>query len=244
MDSHARNIVIIQARMGSTRMPGKTMKEISGKPILYYSVFNAKRATNVDDVVVATTLSPKDEVIVDWCKENDVSFYRGSEEDVLDRYYQAALLYKASIVIRITSDCPFIDPQITDMLIQKLIDTNSDYVSNRILHRSWPHGLDVEVFKFEALRKAWQIASQQREREHVTPYIREHNEAFKLIEAPLDKDLSYLRLTVDYPEDFELAKTLIENYQAHLMPYEDLIKMLLDNPELTKINQVRNDAKL
>jgi len=220
--------VIIQARLGSTRTPGKTMKFIAGKPLLYYSVYRASLARCIEKVIVATTTNPLDDTIVKWCETRGIPYYRGSEEDVLDRYYQTARNYKLDIVVRVTSDCPFVDPEIIDLLVSKLKEND----------------VDVEVFKFSALEKAWKEAKGQREREHVTPYIMEHPEYFRQVEIQLDRNLSNFRLTVDYPEDIEFTKVLIEKFNAEKMNWKEIVQLLEKHPELVAINAKRIDTKL
>lgn len=239
--------VIIQARLGSTRMPGKTMKEIMGKPLLYYSVKRSSLSKYIDDVIVATTTNSNDDKISEWCEGEGITFYRGSENNVLDRYYQTAKKFNVDKIVRITSDCPFVDPQIIDIAILLLNIYNKDYVSNRIKKRTWPHGFDVEVFTFKALEKAWNEANKPEEKEHVSPYILNHPEIFKQYEFPLDKDLSQIRLTVDYSEDFELAdkllNILIPKYGISFC-WRDVISELENDPSLLEINKMRINTKI
>lgn len=238
---------IIQARLGSTRLPGKTMKGLCGKPLLYYSVKRSSFAKYVDGVIVATTTSKGDEEIVQWCEENNIPYYRGSEEDVLDRYHQTAKKFGVDIVVRVTSDCPFIDPEVIDMLILALKNFDYDYVSNRIKKRTWPHGLDAEVFTVSALEKAWGNAQNPIEREHVTPYILTHPELFKIYEVPNKRNLSHIRLTVDYLEDYEFTKklmsSLMEKY-GETFRWKDILEVLDENPEILKINGNRLQHRL
>ncbi len=240
-------VLINQARVGSTRLPGKTMKEILGKPLLYYSVRRAMMAKHVDKVVVATTTNPKDDVIVKWCEENEIPYYRGSEDDVLDRYYNAAKKFGANIIVRITSDCPFIDPEIIDLLILTLKTFEYDYVSNRVEKRTFPHGLDAEVFTFEALEIAGKNAKKPQEREHVTPYFLAHPELFNIYEVSYKKDLSNIRLTVDYKEDFEMAKELmrilIEKFGENFS-WKDILKIYEKNTDIFEINKGKINTKL
>ncbi|MCK4269682.1 MAG: glycosyltransferase family protein [Methanogenium sp.] len=224
--------------MGSTRTPGKTMMSIGGHPLLYYSVAKVKNSKYIDKVVVATTTNEQDDEIVQWCIKNDILFYRGSEEDVLDRYYQAAKEQHADIVVRVTSDCPFVDPDIVDMVIDKLHESHADYVSNRLNSRTWPHGLDVEAFRFSALEETWCNGKTKPEREHVTPYIMNHPEKFKLVEVPLQENLSEYRLTVDYPEDLEFTRVMIEEYGADKMGWRDIIRILDQNKAIRIINSM------
>jgi spore coat polysaccharide biosynthesis protein SpsF len=236
--------VIIQARLGSSRLPGKTMKIINDKPLLYYSYFRSKKAPDVNDVIIATTTISQDDAIVEWCKTNNIPFYRGSEENVLERYYETAKKFDVDIIVRVTSDCPFVDPEIITTAINLLKSKKADYVSNRVEKRTWPHGLDIEVFTFDALKKAYQNATKKEEIEHVTPYIMKHKNLFKLVEFPLEEDLSYIRLTVDYPEDFELAKKLIEEYSADNLKWKEILDLLDKNKGLLEINYNRNNANL
>lgn len=201
--------VIIQSRMGSTRLPGKSLREIDKKPLLYYSVKRASLSKYIDKLVVATTNKTKDDSIEEWCLANGIECFRGSEEDVLDRYYKAALKYEFEIIVRVTADDPFIDPKIIDLLITAILSYNKDYVTMRNKTNTWPYGLDVEVFTFETLQKTWKKASKKPHREHVTMYIKENTDDFKTLEIPLDEDLSDIRLTVDYEEDFVRAEKLL-----------------------------------
>ena len=239
--------VIIQARLGSTRLPGKTMKELCGKPMLYYSVRRSSFAKYADEVIVATTTSEIDDAIIQWCKNNGIPYYRGDEEDVLDRYYQAAKEFKVDIIVRVTSDCPFIDPEIIDMLILMLKNFDHDYVTNRWKKRTWPHGLDTEVLTFNTLEKAWKEAREPFEREHVTPYILRHPELFRIHEVPYREDLSYIRLTVDYPEDFMFAEKLmtilLEKY-GEQFSWKNIFDVLEKKPELLRINENRRQTEL
>jgi len=227
--------------MGSMRMPEKTMKMVGNHPLLQYCVDRTRMALKVDRVVVATTINPRDDVISDWCTGEGVLFSRGSENDVLDRYYQAARDFEASLVVRVTADCPLVDPGVIDLLIESQQETGADYVSNRLAARTWPHGLDVEVMKFSALERAWKEATDPFEHEHVTPYILRHPDIFSLHEVPYPKNYSFIRITVDYPEDMELIRILIDDYQAHTLDTESIISLFTDHPELLAINKNRND---
>src|SRR5208282_1417599 len=164
-------IAIIQARMGSSRLPGKSLAEIEGRPMLWHVIQRVKRASLVDRVVVATSTAPADDVIEKMCQENGVPCYRGSENNVLDRYYHAARAEKAAQVVRITADCPLIDPELIDQVVSRFQTGDLDYASNTMV-RTYPDGLDTEVFSFSALERAWHEAVKDSEREHVTPYLR------------------------------------------------------------------------
>ncbi|WP_180274807.1 cytidylyltransferase domain-containing protein [Mesotoga sp. H07.pep.5.3] len=235
---------IIQARMGSSRLPGKIMKRIGKKELLWYSANRASKAKLVNDTIIATTVDSRDNTVFDWCKTNGFPVFRGSEKDVLDRYYNCAKEFGANIIVRLTSDNPFCDPEIVDQLVLELKKSKSDYVSNRVTKRTWPYGLDAEVFTFKALKHAWEQANKEHQREHVTPYILEHSEYFRLLEVPLDENLSNFRLSIDYPEDFEMCKVLIEGYNAHEMNWREIIDLLKKHPELVEINASRIDSKL
>lgn len=240
------NGVIIQARMGSTRMPGKTMKKVMGKPLLYYSTFRARLCKYVQTVVVATSTDPGDNIIEAWCREMGFNCFRSSENDVLERYYQAAKEYNIKRIIRIKADCPFIDPEILDMLILFQKAQSYDYVSNAIDNRTWPHGLEAEVFPIESLERARKEADKPDEREHVSPYIIRNREKFDIGVVPCRKQLSTIRLTVDYQEDFEFTKNLL----AILIPkygidftWHHIIRELDLNPDLPMINKHRQDIR-
>jgi len=217
---------IIQARMGSTRLPGKVMKKINNRELLGYSYHRASQSSLLDLVIIATTKNKKDDVIVQWCQEKNITYTRGSEDDVLDRYYQTAKEYQLDIIVRLTSDNPFCDPKIIDMLIKKIIESDTDYVSNRIKKRTYPYGLDAEVFTFTSLKEAWQNAKLKEQREHVTPYIMSHPKKFKLLELQNKEDLSEYRLTVDDLEDFKKASLLIERYEADKKQWREIIEIL------------------
>lgn len=201
---------IIQARMGSSRLPGKTMDTICGKPLIYYSVKRALQANCVDKVIVATTDNELDDIVEQWCIDNEIECFRGSENDVLDRYYQCSMKYNLDIIVRVTADDPFIDPEIIDdMLLNKRIHS-ADYVTMRLNTNTWPYGLDVEVIDRVALKTAWNLAALPYQREHVTPYIRENLDEFKMYEISIDEDLSKVRLTVDYQKDLDRSRFIME----------------------------------
>jgi spore coat polysaccharide biosynthesis protein SpsF len=229
---------IIQARMGSTRLPGKVLKEISGRPMLWHVVHRIRQTQLVDEVIVATSTGDGDDEIAAFCEQAGVRYFRGSESDVLDRYYQTAKNVAATTIVRVTADCPFIDPTIIDKVITAHLGNGYDYISNTI-YRSYPDGLDVEVFSFDALAKAWQEARLASEREHVTPYIWKNEGLFLLGGVRQEDDQSALRWTVDEPADFEFARQvyqhLFSNERLFLM--KDIVALLESNPELEKINQ-------
>ncbi|TCT26465.1 spore coat polysaccharide biosynthesis protein SpsF [Melghiribacillus thermohalophilus] len=245
-----KTVAIIQARMGSTRLPGKVLKKVLGKPLLEYQLERVKKSRLIDEIVVATTVKEQDQPIVDFCTEKGVSCYRGSEEDVLARYYEAANEYEAEIVVRLTSDCPVIDPGVIDRVIQAFLeDEEADYVSNT-LERTFPRGMDTEVFSFQALEQAFQSARMQSEREHVTPYIWKNSDRFSIKSVFHRDDLSIHRWTVDTPEDFELIKKMIEHLYRVQRDFsmEDMLQLLDQHPQWKEINahieqkKVENEA--
>lgn len=232
-------VAIIQARMGSTRLPGKIMKNLLGKPVILWDLDRVSLSKLVDEIVVAIPYGKENDVIVDTVKEyNDkVKIVRGSEDDVLDRYYQAAMQTNADVVVRITSDCPLIDPVVIDEIIKLFLDKNCDYCSNSLI-RTYPRGLDTEVFSFKVLEEAWNKAKKDYEREHVTPYIIDNPDKFTLLNVANDIDLSNMRWTLDTQEDLEFIDTIYKRMysknQFFLM--DDVLKLLEKEPELIDIN--------
>ena len=229
---------IIQARCGSTRFPNKIFALIDGKPLLWHVVNRMKYATKIDDIIVATTVSEKDDKIEEWCKENNVHCFRGSEENVLNRYYSASEAFPSEYVVRITADDPFKEPKVIDAVITKLIEEGYDHVTNN-LPPSFPEGLDCEAFKKSALDRSEKEAETAFEREHVTQYIYHHPEIFKIGNVSNAENLSYLRWTVDKDVDFEMVKAVY----AHRNPtnkgillMDEILQILKDNPEIEKIN--------
>ncbi|PKP61382.1 MAG: acylneuraminate cytidylyltransferase [Candidatus Altiarchaeales archaeon HGW-Altiarchaeales-1] len=233
-------VAIIQARMGSTRLHGKVMKKILGKEVILHDIDRIKQIKNLDKIVIATTTKKDDDIIVETIKNynSGIGIFRGSEDDVLDRYYKAAKEFNATVIVRITSDCPLIDPLVSDKVIETFLNNKCDYCSN-CLKRTYPQGLDTEVFSFEALEKAWKEAKEDYQREHVTPYIYEHPEKFKLLNVLNDKDLSHLRWTLDTIEDFnfidEIYKRLYKENKSFYI--EDILKVLEKEPKMLEINK-------
>jgi spore coat polysaccharide biosynthesis protein SpsF (cytidylyltransferase family) len=227
---------IIQARMGSSRLPGKVlMKSDNGKPLLYYVINQLQYCTKVKNLVIATTTNQEDDEIEKFANNNSVNIFRGKEKDVLDRYFQCAKKYSFSTIVRITADCPLIDPQIVDRIIDKFFSGNYDYATNTLVC-TFPIGTDVEVFSFSALERAWKSAQLPSEREHVTPYIR-NKENFKIINVENDTNISELRLTVDRTEDFELIKQILNNISISPIYLGDVLELFSRKPELIEINK-------
>lgn len=233
-----KTIAIIQARMGSTRLPGKIMMDLAGKPDLERVLERVKLAKTVDEVWLATTDHKQDDVVAQWAKSKNQFVFRGSEEDVLDRFYQTAQLAKADVGVRITADCPLIDPTIIDSVVKKLIEEGTDYCSN-VHPATFPQGLDIEVFTFSALEKAHKESQLKSEREHVTPYIWKHPEIFKLANVVHQPDLSVHRWTLDHPEDYEFLKRVFEELikQNIFGSLEEVLAIVDEHPTWAQINQ-------
>ncbi|MEM2890792.1 MAG: glycosyltransferase family protein [Candidatus Hadarchaeum sp.] len=233
-------VAIVQARMGATRLPGKVMADIVGKPLLWHVINRIKRAKLIGEIVIATTTDREDDVIEKWAKENNLKCYRGSADDVLDRFYQAAKKYGASIIVRVTADDPLKDPVLIDKVIRYYLEHKDkfDYVSN-IIKPTYPEGLDVEVFPLKTLERAWREASTKVDREHVTTFIWNNPDKFRLANIEhVGEDISHLRWTLDYPEDLiftrEVYAKLYKKGEVFLM--EDVLNLLKRCPELAKIN--------
>lgn len=234
------NIVcIIQARMGSTRLPRKVLKLILGRPMLALMIERVSMAKKINETIIATTTNPSDEVIVDFCQKSKIKCVRGSESDVLDRYYQTAKSAAADIVVRLTADCPLIDPAVVDKIIEAFLKhyPDIDFAGN-VQKPTYPDGMDTEVFTFQALERAWKETSNPLEREHVTPYFYETPGRFHTINIEAEQDYSPIRLTVDHPEDFDLVtKTFEALYRPEkAFGFKDVIAYLEQNPELAKQN--------
>ncbi len=231
-----RIIAIIQARMSSTRLPCKVLMDLSGETVLGRVVGRLRRAKLIDGIVVATSASRLDEPIIAESKRLEVASFRGSESDVLDRYYQAGCAFAAHIVVRITSDCPLIDPDLVDETIGKLRDQTADYASNAT-QQTYPRGLDVEVFTMTALKSAWRNARQPYEREHVTPYLYEHPEVFRLVSLVGTTDYSQYRWTLDTPEDLQLLRAVYDRLGSQDdFNWRDVIALMEREPHLADLN--------
>jgi spore coat polysaccharide biosynthesis protein SpsF len=229
--------IIIQARTDSNRFPKKVLKIINQQPVLWH-VINQCKEMNLD-IIVATTKRKKDDPIVKIAKKMKVKFFRGSKNDVLDRYYQTAKKFNLNGIIRITADCPFIDPKESMKVVKSLKLKKTDYIS--LDEKTYPDGLDTEGFTFESLELAWKNARLKSEREHVTPYIKNKLKNIKKKNIKYKKNLSHIRLTIDEKEDYELAKTIFEKFNSkHIICLKDITKMLENNPKLIEINSKYN----
>lgn len=238
----ARVVVIVQARMGATRLPGKPLKTVLNRPLLSYQIERLRQAKAPDEIVIATTTAPQDQVIVDLCEKEGVAVFRGSEQNVLERYYLAAKKYKADVVVRVTGDCPLSDPAILDQAIDYYLQHYPayDYVTNMYSKQlSYPRGVDVEVFSFKGLEKAAREAIKPEEREHVTPYFYEHPEMFQVGILTHHPNEAHHRWTVDTPEDFELiTRILSELYPKNpTFKMADVLELLSRHPDWVEINR-------
>lgn len=230
-------IAIIQARMNSTRLPKKVMANINGKPLIWHVCHRLRHSNRIHNIILATSDSLHDDPISQWCDREDVECFRGSENDVLDRFYQAAKQYTPRYIVRITADCPLIDPFIVDEVIALCEQNYLDYTGNT-LPATFPDGLDVEVFTFKALERTWHQASYRYQREHVTSYITEHPEWFTMENYTTEPNLSHWRLTVDESEDLEVIQRIYKAlYSAgNIFNYEDIVNYISKNTDILKIN--------
>jgi len=236
---------LIQARIGSSRLPGKTLMTIKGESLLGHLIRRIKASKYVTDIVIATTTKEIDDAIVKFAKDRDIKYYRGSEEDVLDRFYKASVEYGIETIVRVTPDCPMLDPQVMDSVISQYINGDYNYVSNTI-NPTYPDGLDVEVFSFQALKKAWKEAKLPSEREHVTPYIYNHHEFFKIGSYENDVDLFGMRWVVDEEADYKFITEVYKNLykDGEIFYMRDVLDLLSKQPELSSINKniMRNEG--
>ncbi len=235
-DTSHKVLAIMQARMSSTRLPGKVLKDVGGMPMLQYELERLSRCTTIDKIVVATSTTSDDDVIERLCRKINFSCVRGSLDDVLSRYIESAKKFPGyDIIVRVTGDCPLIDPTVVDKVVTFFEQGEFDYVSNvEAGKESYPDGMDVEVFSRHALLEAGEKATLKSEHEHVTPYIRNHPE-FRRGGVQADTDTSAYRLTVDNPEDFEVVKFLIENVPQGA-GYLEYVAMLDAHPEVREKN--------
>lgn len=239
MDRHTKIVAVIQARMASTRLPGKVMKDILGKPMLWHMLKRLKLSKRIDDIVIAIPDTTENDILEDFATNFGFLSYRGSEDDVLSRYYEAAVKAGAGMVVRLTSDCPLIDPMVTDRVISEYMNSDVDYASNTI-SRTYPRGLDTEVFSLNALKKAHEAAKRDYEREHVTPYIYQHSDLFRVksVEANGKLRRPDLRLTVDTEKDLELVREIFKRLyrEGETFYISEVIDLLDRYPELVGIN--------
>lgn len=234
-------VAIIQARMSSSRLPGKVLLDIAGQPMLAHVVERTRLAKTVGLVVVATTTDPADDAIEMFCKESGYPCYRGNLYDVLDRYYQAARFYQAEVIVRITSDCPLIDPEVVDKTVGEFLqEENPDFAANRLplpWGRTYPIGLDTEVCSFAGLDLAWREAKAPHQREHVMPFFYEQPARFRIVHVNNDVDYGTLRWTVDTPEDLDLVRQIYANFPNRQdFSWLEVLNLIEREPGLADIN--------
>lgn len=227
---------IIQVRLDSTRLPKKALLDLMGKPMIIQLLNRATKSEMLDEIIIATTTNSSDDEIEQVVKSYGLNVYRGNVDDVLDRYYKAAKKYDAEIIVRITGDCPLLDPDIVDKAVRFFQENDYDYISN-VIKPTYPDGLDIEVFSFDSLEDAWKNATLKSEREHVTPYIRKP-ENFKVGNFENDTDLSDMRWTVDEQKDIDFVREIYKNLypKKQLFLMSDILKLLKEKPELMDIN--------
>ena len=232
-------VAIIQARMGSSRLPGKIMLTASKKPLLEHLIDRIRDSKTIDKIVIATSTNKEDDTIEEFCKEKNIFYYRGSENDVLSRYKMTAEEFSADTIVRITSDTPLLHFSIVDKVVQVYIDNNYDYVSNSTpLPRTYPDGMNVEVFSKKILDEMYNNAKKPSEREHVTLFVVLQSKKYKIFRVDYKKDISKYRFNLDYELDYKLIKEIFNNLykKGEIFTMEEIIKFLENNPDISKIN--------
>ena len=230
---------IIQARMGASRLPGKVLKSLCGHSVLWHVVDRLKRCKLLDEIIIATTTAEIDSRIAAEAEKAGVKYFRGSEEDVLARYYNAAREHAVDVIVRITSDCPLIDPDVSDLVIKTFFDDECDYANNIEPLRTYPRGFDTEVFSFAALERAHLEARERREREHVTQFMHTtHRDLFRIRHVKNDVDYSRYRWTLDTPEDWELIHAVYHELYGEKPDFRfcDVLDLFEQRPELARVN--------
>lgn len=242
-------VTLVQARMSSTRLPGKVLLDIAGKPMIQWVIERSARAALVSQVAVATTTHPSDDPLVEFCESQGIPCHRGSLHDVLDRYYTAARKFEADAVVRITADCPLIDPGVVDRVVSEFLGPEGglggsfafDFATNRLpppWHRSYPVGLDTEVCSMEALERAWKEGDQPYHREHVMPYLYEKEGRFRVRVLDHDPDYGWMRWTVDTPEDLKLVRLIFDRLAGKEdFTWLDVVELFKQEPQLARINE-------
>lgn len=232
-------VAIIQARMGSTRLPKKVLKDICGHPMLWHVINRVRMSRRIDKAVVATTELSEDDLLAEKCQEWEIDVFRGSAEDLLDRYYNAAVKFSADPIVRITGDCPLIDPMLIDMVVESYVQLGR-YDSVALDIATFPDGLDTRIFSFKALQKTYKQAELPSDKENIISYMRNHPELFRLYSIPHKEDLSHIRLTVDEEKDLifvrKIFKRLAGPKDEEPFYLKDIIKLLKEEPSLLEIN--------
>ncbi len=244
LTSNRGTVAIVQGRMSSSRLPGKILMDIGGEPMLTRVVRRARRSRFIDQVIVATTDDPSDDPVETLCNSRGIPVYRGSLFDVLDRFYQAALLFNAATVIRITADCPLIDPGEIDHVVNEFKEQKVDFAANRLpppWKRTFPIGLDTEVCTFDVLARAWREAQDPHQREHVMPYIYEVKGRFKVLVIDHPVDYGAMRWTVDTPQDLEVVRVIYKNFlNRDDFSWLEVLDLYERQPELSRMNDSVN----
>lgn len=242
-----KRIAIMQARTTSTRLPGKVLLRLFGKTVAEHIITRVRAAKRIDGICVATTTNETDDAVATIAEACGASVYRGSEDDVLDRFYQAAQQERADVIIRITADDPFKDPVVIDQVIRTFEEGDFDYVSNT-MHPTYPEGIDVEVFSMKALAQAWKEAFLPSEHEHVTPYIWKHPDRFHVRNVEYHEDISKMRWTLDKPEDWVFIQQVYDALypKKPLFLMEDILHLLQERPFLAELQSatIRNEGYL
>ena len=240
-------LAILQARTSSSRLPNKVLLPLHNAPMIIQQVKRLKRSKLIDKLIVATSVEASDLKLVELLKQHAVDYYQGSLDNVLDRFYQAAHLWKPEHIVRLTGDCPLTDPDIIDRVVEKHLQCNADYTSN-VNPPTFPDGLDIEIMTFSALKHSWENAQLKSDKEHVTPFIKKHPELFKIENYEASMDYSHMRWTVDEPEDFEFVKAVYSElyYKNKDFNYNDILQLIKKNKQIEKINNkfVRNEGYL
>ena len=230
-------IIIIQARLGSTRFPEKVLKLIQQKPMIWHVINRLKQIPKINNIVLATTKKKEDEILIKIAKQNAIDYFQGKTSNVLNRFYECAKNFDADIIIRITSDCPLVDPNLIKKMLNFYMHNNYDYLSNTITP-TFPDGLDIEIFSFSALEKASIFAKWRSEIEHVTPYIKKNPKKFKIFNYENPKNLSHIRLTVDEPADLKLVRQIYKKLKPkRVFSLDEILNIILSEPKLLLLNQ-------
>lgn len=234
-------VAVIQTRMGASRLPGKVLMNIAGRPMFWHVVNRLQYSKIISKVVIATTTNKRDDLIEKFCRKEGIDCYRGSEDDVLDRYYQASIFYKADAIVRITSDCPLIDPTVSERVISTYLkNINKIDGSSNVINRTYPRGLDTEVISFSTLERIWNEGKEDYQREHVTVYAYEHPSLFNLQSVENNSNLSDLRWTVDEEDDLKFVREIYKRLyhkEKDVFLMDDVIEVLKREPQLLKINK-------
>ncbi len=227
-----KSTIMVQARTGSQRFPRKVLAEIENKPLLWHVLNRVKRVKDTDQIILITTRKKEDEILLDIAKNSNIHSFAGDELDVLNRHYQCALRYEADPIIRITADCPLIDPSVVDKIFEIYLEGNYDFVSNCI-PPTFPDGLDTEIFSFDALKKMVHISKLKSEREHVTTYIRNHRNEFRIYNYSIEDDFSKFRWTVDTEEDLEVVRKIYSIMKPKtIFSYKEILNKISNDPRL------------